>query len=132
MRLPKSQKIGPVLPVQTFFYQMAEPILLGHNIITVSYLQKLLISSLLTAKEVWGKVMFSQVFVCPWGGCGERAVVKGGVVKGIECVVKEVCGRHLPGPRGRHPLPPNHDRDGHRIGRYPSYWNAFLFLGRNY
>ena len=40
--------------------------------------------------EVWDKVMFSQVFVCPWGGekrrerevCCERSVVKG------KCVVK--------------------------------------------
>ena len=30
------------------------------------------------ANEIWSKVMFSQVFVCPQGG-----EVKGGVVKGV-------------------------------------------------
>ena len=58
----------------------------------------------------WGKVMFSQVSVCPQGG-----------------------GVH---PPRRQPLPPRQDtplasrhppRDGYCSGWYASYWDAFLF-----
>ena len=46
---------------------------------------------LLPANKIWGKVMFSQVFVCPqWGGVGERgwgAVVKRSRV----CDERDMC-----------------------------------------
>ena len=48
---------------------------------------------IITANEVWDKVVFSQVFVCPRGR-DERGVclVKGGVVKGV---VKERCSEEV-------------------------------------
>ena len=71
--------------------------------------------------EVWGNVMFLQVFVCPQGEW--------------LCVVKGDCGLDpeadtpldpeadtAPQPRGRHP----HSRHGHWNRQYISYWNEFL------
>ena len=64
----------------------------------------------------YGKVMFSQVSVCPQRG-----------------VYTPLLGRYPTGqtappdrnpPMGRHPLP---QADGHCSGRYAFYWNAFLF-----
>ena len=53
---------------------------------------------------------------------GSGCVVKGGcdVMRG-EGVVKGVC------ERSHTPFSPNTTSDGHRSGRYASYWNAFLF-----
>ena len=63
-----------------------------------------------------GKIMFSQVCVCPRGG--------------------EVCTPWADTPLGRHPLgrqprqantTPPPPADGYCSGRYASHWNAFLF-----
>ena len=61
-----------------------------------------------------GKVMFSQVSVCPRGGRCLR-LGRGGCTPPL--------GRH---PQADTPPPPYPRRPLHR--RYASYWNAFLFL----
>ena len=74
------------------------------------------------ANEVWGKVMFSQVFVCPQGG-GEglcpsmhhRSHDQGGLCPGREVSVLGVSVREIP--------PPPRTVTS---GRYASYWNALL------
>ena len=71
-----------------------------------------------------GKVMFSQVSVCPQGG---------GVHHPPRQADTPPAGRHPLGqtapsrwttPSGRHPLV----ADGYCSGRYASYWNVFLFI----
>ena len=88
-----------------------------HNIFPLFLL--IFISLFITVRNSsCGKVMFSQVSVCPQGG-------------GVHPL-----GRH-PHPLGRHPradtpeqTPPGQTppRDGYCSGQYASYWNAFLFF----
>ena len=72
-------------------------------------------------KRSCGKVMFSQVFVCPWGGGGN---------------FDRFGGMWQTGAKGEgggfNPLSPNTTSDSHQSGRYASYWNAFLFKVINF
>ena len=60
------------------------------------YLRFIITIFLLPANKVWGKIIFTQVSVCPQG-----------------CVADTLPGQTSP-------------RNGHWSGRYASYWNAFL------
>ena len=59
----------------------------------------------------WGKVMFSQVFVCPRGGGSLSDVTSFLAVR----------------PPGQRPLRTETPPGTVKNGRYVSYWNAFLF-----
>ena len=73
------------------------------------------LSSYYRPQTKFAKVMFSQVFVCPWGGGSlsrgvsfqRRVSVRGVSVQGGLC---------------------QGDIRMVKSGRYASYWNAFLFL----
>ena len=73
------------------------------------------------ANEVWGKVMLSQVFVCPQGG----VCIQGGSASRVICT-QGVCmgGLH---PGGRQILPIGYYGIRSTSGWYAYYWNAFLF-----
>ena len=90
--------------------------------------------SLPPANKVWGKVIFSQVFVhrrrgsASSGGSASKGAVgsasKGGGVWGLHpggWVDPQVC------LRGADPPPPEIHGIQSTSGRYASYWNAFLF-----
>ena len=80
----------------------------------MSYLTILRVIITAPANEVWGKVMFSQVFVCPRGGvCGEG------------------CGKHLPGPRARlsPPVETATEAGGtHPTGMYSCFWKVLVYF----
>ena len=71
-----------------------------------------------------GKVMFSQVSLCPQGG-GVHPLPR----QKIDTPWEDI---HTPRqtPLMGRPPPPLPTADGHCSGRYASYWNAFLFTCR--
>ena len=79
----------------------------------------------------FAKVMFSQVSVCPQGGCLPHCML--GYPPGPEAdtpLGRHPPGRHPPGrhPPGRHPPCTVHAGIRSTSRRYASHWNAFLFF----
>ena len=102
--------------------------------ITCMVLQKLILQLSVTdtllppANEVLGKVIFSQVFVCPQGG-GVCVVdqpgssLPGGLHPGVSASRGGSASRRDPPQEGCWADPPALGYSG----QYASYWNAFLF-----
>ena len=70
-------------------------------------------------KTKFAKVMFSQVSLCPRGGCLPHCMLGYNPSSGTR-------DRHLP-TRGRHPQRSACWEIRATSGRYASYWNAYLF-----
>ena len=84
------------------------------------------------ANEVWGKAMFSQVFICPWGGgVGFPACITGQMTRaGLPSLLDAYPPMHTslgadsPGCRS---LPMGYYGIQSTSGWYASYCNAFLW-----